>query len=395
MFGLFGSNGFGASQNANANFGGGQTLDQRLGLSGALPTDHTAIGSGLAALTPQAASGQGLLDYYTQLSGNRTDRTNAFQQRPDGRLANNFATLNAYLNGTFFKQGKVPTGANFSNPGEFSSSIFGTPFEDQFDFDNLTAEKLSNALGPNSQQILSDARDWELRDITRNNNSGFELAGLAPAALIAGGFGATVGFGGAVAGAGAGAGVPGAGSKVIATAANAVPGASTGVNIASLNASLGTQAGFGGISTAAGAGQGFSPGFFGSLSKAFDNNPFVKAYNNNPLTKAINSNPLTKGLSQINSALDAASQVGALFSSPGQISQPKTQVVGSSSNAPSAGSTISATSVGGGAGIATRRAENVATSTRRASRELDDGIATSASGLRGKAKTRKKVLLGA
>ena len=200
----------------------GQQGSYNSGFQDNLPTNHTAIGSGLAGLSPQEQELQGLTDYYTQLSGNREAAPNPWgigQGITDNRQAGNFNTLTAYLGGTYWGSGNgtSPNGSGLNNIGEFGNKIFGTH---EWDYDNLTADNLISALGPNAQQILGDARDWERRDITRQNQQGSlakTLAGYAGTAIgavtgnplagaLGGGLfgGASGGIGGALSGAAGG-----------------------------------------------------------------------------------------------------------------------------------------------------------------------------------------------
>lgn len=124
------------------------------------PTDYTAIGSAVAGLTPEQQGG--LAEYYSD--------------------PNNFATLGSYIHGTYTKQGTQPTGVDWTDASSYGRQIFGTPWANEWDYSKLNPESLTSAFGPNANQIFSDARDWELRDISRQNQQGSLAKTLAGAA---------------------------------------------------------------------------------------------------------------------------------------------------------------------------------------------------------------------
>ena len=123
------------------------------GITGQVPTDYKEHGGGVAALSPDAKLGY---DYYID----------------------NYPTLQNYLHGTYFKQGKAVPGTNISNIGQLNTALFGSPYDK--DFKPFSREAFDNIVSPN---VANAARDWEVRDISRGNQSGFEFGGLAGAAL--------------------------------------------------------------------------------------------------------------------------------------------------------------------------------------------------------------------
>ena len=139
-------------------------------------SDPKAIGSGYALLTPEAGSLGGLQDYYTNIT--QAPAAPSFGGgvmagggggSAGGAAAQQFNTLGAYLHGTYFKQGKPIPGTNIRNIGQLNQAVFGTPYENEIDYSTLDADKLMSGLGPRAEQMMQQARDWELRDIERQS----------------------------------------------------------------------------------------------------------------------------------------------------------------------------------------------------------------------------------
>jgi len=168
------------------------------GIVGQIPGDYTAHGAGFAALSPEAQTTQGLLDYYT-----RTQERAGAQPGTIGYNAGNrggidapgFSTLSNYLHGTFFKQGKPIPGTNIYNDGQLWREIFGSSNEGDDVYSKLTPEALTRALGPQAEQMMRQARDWEVREISRSNQTGAMSGTFGKLAKL--GMGAALGFVGA------------------------------------------------------------------------------------------------------------------------------------------------------------------------------------------------------
>lgn len=159
------------------------------GIVGALPGDYTQHGAGFAALSPEAQTPQGILDYYTRtqyIPGASPGTLGYNAGNRGGTTAPGFNTLNAYLHGTYWKQGKPIPGTNIRNGGQLYTKLFGSSNEGDADYSKLTPERLTGALGPQAMQVLNQARDWEIRDISRKNQQGFSAGGLLGAAGVAG-----------------------------------------------------------------------------------------------------------------------------------------------------------------------------------------------------------------
>lgn len=188
-----------------------------------LPTDHTAIGSAVASLSPQEQTDRGLAEYYTD--------------------PNNFATLSAYLQGTYFDKGTYNVGGtNWTDASSFGREIFGTPWANEWDYSKLTPESITKAFGTNAGQILGDARDWEMRDVSRQNQQGSfakTLAGIAGPAI-----GALTGN--PLIGAGAGGLFGGASGGPAAGILGAIGGYGAGGGFDSLTAGIKESLGLGG-----------------------------------------------------------------------------------------------------------------------------------------------------
>jgi len=159
------------------------------GIAGQIPVDYTQHGGGFAALSPQAQTPQGLLDYYTQTqerAGAQPGTIGYNAGNRGGIDAPGFFTLNNYLHGTFFKKGNPIPGTNIRNSGQLYSELFGSPNINDEDYLKLTPEALTQALGPQAEQVMRNARDWEVRDISRANQKGFSTGGLLGALAVGG-----------------------------------------------------------------------------------------------------------------------------------------------------------------------------------------------------------------
>ena len=346
----------------------------------ALLNSQSPAGRSFEHLQPQDFSKLSDAEYYLASTpvGNITGTTGYLDHK---------TTLLAYLHGTYFKQGRSIPGTNFRNIGQVETALK----------DVSTPEQLSNLIG---DRVLSDSRAWEKRDEERKESQGLfsNLGAILPAVAIGATFASTVGFGGAVGGAAKAAGAAGkaAGTAGKATGAAATGGSTSLSSIAgkALNAALPGNFGVGtplvGAGTGAG-GLGVAAPFAGFVPSAANQgflSNILGAIKNNPVSKAINSNPTLKALSTAKSVVGTANTLNTLLNPP-DVSAPTFQVVGggTSSNVPAA------TSVGGGVGI-TATSQRAADDQRRAASDADDGIETSPFGVRDKAKTRKKKLLG-
>ena len=151
-----------------------------LDITGKLPATHTEPGSGLALVNDSSLSG--LTDYYIGDSFGTPNNLSPMHRIPTGGFdtvdLGNLPTLQNYLHGTYFDEGKNIPGTNIGSLGDLNNALFGNPYDWQGNYDNFTADKLLGALGTNPQKILEDARDWEIREVVRGNNSGFATGGL-------------------------------------------------------------------------------------------------------------------------------------------------------------------------------------------------------------------------
>jgi hypothetical protein len=167
------------------------------GIVGPIPGDYTQHGAGFAALSPEAQTTQGLLDYYTrtQKRAGVASHTNPMVLESDGTDAPGFSRLSNYLHGTFFKQGKPIPGTNIYNDGQLWREIFGSSNQGDDVYSKLTPEALTRALGPQAEQMMRQARDWEVREISRKNQTGAMSGTFGKLAKL--GMGAALGFVGA------------------------------------------------------------------------------------------------------------------------------------------------------------------------------------------------------
>jgi len=173
-----------------------------LDITGALPTDTTQQGAGLAIVRDPTL--QGLTDYYLGGSfGTSSGTNNQFTRATTGGYdrvdLGNIPVLQNYIEETYFDEGNAIPGTSIGNLGQLNQALFGSPYDWQGDYSNFTGDKLLSALGPQGQTILENARDWEIREVERGNQStlGDNVGGLlgaaggaailAPAVLTGGG----------------------------------------------------------------------------------------------------------------------------------------------------------------------------------------------------------------